>query len=202
MNARVAISVDENHARELEILLREIPNGAPTAIMRGLNKTVDWVNTATLRAITDNINVKAADLRDSPHRFGGVNKTPATMDNLVAMVSVTGSRIPLFRLGGRPTVPPTRRGISYQIDTGGGRKTIAHGAFVVHMKSGHVGFYRRAGKARFPFTKELEGPSIPHVAEHSPELRRALDIDAGEQLSVNVQRAVDFLLSKGRPGDE
>jgi hypothetical protein len=49
----------------------------------------------------------------------------------------------------------TRKGVSVEVNRG--KRTLVQGAFLAMMRSGHVGIFRRRGKARLPI-EELLGP--------------------------------------------
>lgn len=77
-------------------------------------------------------------------------------------------------------------------------------AFVMRLKSGHVGVFRALGKKRFPKKgtrkrkspefplKELRGPSLVYVAEQSAPLGQALATD----VSTVVRDRLDYQLGR------
>ena len=187
------------------------------ALMRAVNRTAEWCRTRTVEAVVGNLAVKKSDL-DGSHDFGGIKARKTNQPGGVAYVNITGNRIPLFLFKGKPTAAPSKRGISYQIDAGGGRKSITKNAFYARMKSGHAGLFTRlsnlqqlrryhllggAKNLRIPKAglrartqiRELFGPSIPHVAENRPEFKKMLEVDAGARLEMQVGREVNFILT-------
>jgi len=195
----VEIIVNEQQYAELAKLLRDVPGGIDKASYQAVNKTARWVNTRVLKAITDQLTIKRKDIAGKRHRFGGVTVHRASGKHPVAHVRVTGKRIPVYRFRPRPTLPQPyeplpKRGLTYKICKQGGRRRISD-AFVARMRSGHMGVFRRAKRTRLPIM-ELYGPSIPHVASTSPELKRAFNIDATGQLHKNLVSQVDYLLAK------
>jgi hypothetical protein len=56
--------------------------------------------------------------------------------------------------------------VNVEVDRG--KRTLVKGAFVATMKSGHVGIFRREGKARLPI-KELRGSRPIDALLHAGE---------------------------------
>lgn len=93
-----------------------------------------------------------------------VNKALSTtvrLDEGVARIQATGSRIPLIAFKARGPEPSRGRGrVTY--DLGQGRKTLP-GGFIATVGTGrHRGVFVRKGKARLPI-REAFGPSVVHV---------------------------------------
>jgi hypothetical protein len=217
----VQIRINDHGAADA---LRAMPELLKIAQGRALTRTADWARVRTVRAIAGHIALAQSDLNGS-HRFGGVTATKANPDKLHAEVNITGARIPLFRFAGRPTEPVTPKGragvggVSYQIDAQGGRKRITENAFMLRAPSGHRGFFRRIGGGRrIKMTAkggkragksiwsekglaELFGPSIPHVAEESPEFRKLLEVDCGARLELEMERQVTYIITGSSAGD-
>lgn len=211
MATRITVDVNDHGAIAQ---LDAYPARQAVVLARAVNRTGQWARTRTLNAITSTLAVKKSDL-DGKHRFGGVTVSHATTAAPEAVLSVTGDRIPLFRFHGKPTALPEgrQRGISYQVDAGGGRKKQTLDVFLGIMKSGHPGFYKRETDAkRYKIRArhgkregkwiwsegpliELYGPSIPHVAEENPEFQQLLKVDASDRLALQVEREVSFELT-------
>jgi hypothetical protein len=68
-------------------------------------------------------------------------------------VDVSGEPVPLVAYPYRQT----KQGVSVEVNRG--KRTLLKGAFVATLKSGHVGVFRRQGKARLPI-EELRGSSL------------------------------------------
>ena len=220
------IRVDDAQLKQIDALLEEFPKTAPRAIMRAINHTAAKANTVTLKAITSHINIKRQDIAatksgKAPHSFGAVRVRKATTTRLQATVQVTGKKIPLIwfrarqlkgkrvKLTNVATRKTSRRrmaggGVRYKILKSGAAKTIPS-AFLGQGRinrgkrtgehSGHTGVFRRRGRARLPIM-QLFGPSIPHVAEQSPTLKRALDVDMTKSLSARIDHEIGRLLAK------
>jgi hypothetical protein len=185
---------DRQQRRALERLLADIPNGVQRVERAAIKRTGEQVKTRTLQAITGTVNVKRKDIdanKATAHRFGGVR---LNVWGLNAEVSVTGRRIPVYRFGAKQI----KKGVSYKIEKGGGKKRIESG-FIATMESGHTGAFARVGKARFPIDEKF-GPSIPHVADESPEYQKLAEFDAGELLEKNTAQQVERYLERAARG--
>lgn len=74
----------------------------------------------------------------------------ATIENAEWALKVSGEPVPLVAYPHRQT----RRGVSVEVNRG--KRTLVRGTFKATMKSGHIGIFRRRGKARLPI-QELFG---------------------------------------------
>lgn len=195
------VEFDPKQFEEVRALFRGFPQKLPVAMRDAVNRTAATVRKRTVDVITGELNIKRRDL-DGEHRYGGVKVRKATVESLEAGVSVTGSRIPIFRFGARQN----KTGVTYQVSRSGGRGLIRRG-FVATMKSGHVGVFQRLGpKTWVTRTKgprrfeqrifEPFGPSIPHVAGRNPGFKKLLDVEAGDELQKNLASQIDRFVLK------
>lgn len=135
--------------------------GTTEAITRALNKTAITARADAARNIRDaGYGIKVSSVK------GAISIRRATNQDLKAIVTATGSPIPLINYGARQT----SKGVSVNVKNG--RKVIAH-AFIATMASGHQGVFARQGKTHKKVmrrgrtywsglpVKELFGPSIP-----------------------------------------
>lgn len=173
---------------ELRSILGNTPNRIRNVLRSAVNRTAAKAQVIVIRTITHEVNIKASDIRGNAHRFGGVVVKKARGAELSARVTVTGSRIPLYRFGAKQT----KRGVTYRIKKGGGRG-IAPSAFIATMRSGHTGVFKRKTKKRFPIY-ELRGPSLPHVGITSQvlgyEIRTALTTELAKNIASQVDRVL------------
>lgn len=159
-------------------------------------------------------------------RSGQVRKTKATFANPIGKVTVTGRRIALSRFGarggkrgvsykiskahGRKRIPDAfmgqaRKGRGKRKKWEAGVKLFGQtfyetfrggtGTAAEVGTSGHVGVFKRLGKTRLPI-RELRGPSIPHVAETLPALKRALDVDVMAVFENRMDHEIGRMLEK------
>lgn len=195
-----AIRADLHH---VELALASVKNGVPRAANRAINRTLTTVRADAARRV-------AADIGGLP--INEVRKalvvTKSRFSTLRGVITITGRRIPLIKLRPSPSEPPSRgkgQGVSY-VGAGGGRVRIPD-AFIVRLRSGHVGVFKRrppsvrksagAWSKNLPLTKELEGPSIPRVAAKRSILT-ALKTLGQTTLARNLQSEIRFLLGTRR----
>ncbi|MCK4340287.1 MAG: phage tail protein [Phycisphaerae bacterium] len=212
----ITVRPDEQQYRRLNELFERFPREVPKVTARAANRTATKVRTLILRAITKTINVKRKDITGHMHTFGGVTVRKATWSHPVALVRVTGRRIPLYRFGARAKAKRnvrmsdlrTRRrikrrvsgGVYYRIRRGQARRLLV-GAFIATMRTGHVGVFKRKSPSvrRLPII-ELRGPSIPHVAEQSGELKRALKMDLSDLFMQRLDHEIGRVLERKKGG--
>jgi hypothetical protein len=83
-------------------------------------------------------------------------------------VNVSGEPVPLVAYPYRQT----KQGVSVEVNRG--KRTLLKGAFVATLKSGHVGIFRRKGKARLPI-EELRGSRPVDALLHKGEAQGVAD---------------------------
>lgn len=98
------------------------------------------------------------------------------IDSLVWHMVVKGTAVPVYKMGARET----KRGVSVAINQG--RRKVIPGAFIVTLKSGHAGVFRRVGHKRLPieelFTTRVtdvfkDNGMVPAVFERAQSSFRA-----------------------------
>lgn len=198
-----SIQIDPRQLADVQDLLKAVPRGMERALRHAIKRTGNTIKAKTLDVITGELNVKRRDINITPgnpgHRFGGVRFARIRTDGLSGKVSVTGHRIPLFRFGARELGTKKKpRGVTYRISRTGSRRHVR--AFIARMRSGHVGVFMRMKKPRFPIN-EYFGPSIPHVAEKRPAMKRMMNVDASRILEKNLDSQVQYLLSTRKVKD-
>lgn len=168
--------------RDVNRALRGIKSGTPIAISRAMNRTIGSVQTAAVREVARDTGLRSRDVRKA------MALERATVQALVAVLRITGRRIPLLAFAARQV----RLGVTYRGRLGRG---LVRSAFVATMRSSHRGVFKRWTPRRLPIV-ELFGPSLPHV------FLKAAIIDtlkalAGPLLEKNLKHEVDFLLRRG-----
>lgn len=197
---QVTVQPDTEQLKQLADDLRTIPGGVVRATVAAVNETGRWARTRVIRAIVAELALKRKDIADK------VKLTTANRGAPSATLSVTGKRIPLMAWGARPDrVRNTRRAkspITYMIKKAEGRKAIMVGFVMELGKSGRRWVMVRKGKPRFP-VRAPYGPSIPQVAEDSPETQRIFTVDITDRLRTSLNSKVDWLLNRkrGQPPD-
>lgn len=180
------IEFDEKQFERAQLLLHNIPNGAPRAAAAALNRTADHVKTVSMRKLRETYTIKTGriDARLQVRR--------ATTASLFASVRDVGRPIALSYFTIRPNQPPGKRTgklVYAQVRRDGGG-TIQK-VFVARMKSGHVGVFRRTdGNKSLPI-KQLHAPSLPQmlgsptVADFTTESASRM---LGERLDHEISR--------------
>jgi hypothetical protein len=167
-------------------LARGLSSGAQMrALVAGMNRTVRFLNTAATRAIQADV---GASSQKTIRRNLSIHQ--ATKEKPTAILrarSAKSDRIPLFELRPRPRQPVKRpRGAGVQYGPGG---KLIPGSFVARMKSGHVGVFKRLGKARLPIA-ELFGPSVAWVFG-SRKVQNTLKSVVDDRLPKEVDKALE-----------
>lgn len=141
--------------RNPRVAFNNMLKSADKATVAVLNRTAQRASTVAVRAMQADLGATSQKtIRRSMFTENASSNKP------VATVKARGKRIPLIELNAKPrTVSKRRRNIA-GITWGKGR-TIA-GSFIARMASGHIGVFKRRGKARLPID-ELFGPSAAKV---------------------------------------
>lgn len=166
--------------------------GTTEAITRALNKTAITARADAARNIRDaGYGIKVSSVK------GAISIRRATNQELKAIVTATGSPIPLINYGARQT----SKGVSVNVKNG--RKVIAH-AFIATMASGHKGVFARQGKTHKKVmrrgrtywsglpVKELFGPSIP-TAFANGAVQDAVKTAIEERFPVVLRQELKFI---------
>ncbi len=158
---------------------------APMAQARALNRAIASAKTAMVRVISDDLGVKASEVRD---RIGVEDARP---DRLRARLSASYKRIPLidFKAQGPEPSLGKGRGVTAKLGRSRGRYPDA---FIATMTSGHRGVFRRKSLGRLPI-RELFGPSVAHVFVKHVDVGLAR---GEEQLLKNLQSEFRFALQQ------
>ena len=204
MNLQVDIQLDKAQLRNVQKMLAKVKGGATRAIVRGVNDTARTVHSEIKRELKATLpplkfsepgRTKASEVSKSVHLSKASYRTPS------ALISISGSRLPVYALSGRPRQPQypkgSRRGrrlkktSSWQLP-GGSRRT-GKGIFTARLHTGHIGIFRRFGDS----IKELYGPSIPALVERTPNLSALTKSLPARLLMANVNKHVNKLLATG-----
>jgi len=182
------VAVNQRQWKEIRRLLADVPKAVPRVLTRSINKVGVAARTKIVRRVAAEVNVKQKDLRRR-----NISLVKANFRTLLERIRIIGRRIPVIRFGARQT----KRGVSYRIKRGGGRKKIA-GAFKATMDSGHEGVFVRRGAKRLPIVQQY-GPSVPAVVEGIDELAAAmLDREIHERLDREITTQVGLVLERRR----
>ncbi len=210
------VQLDQRQLRRYEGALRTVRNGLPRANAWALRRTVSESRKRITRGLSQEIAVPQKKLYQRGSRRRPVHEGLERRGSVVVggRVTIDKGRLPLgrfspkqhwkskatglgrdasgkFQSTGRARV---RTRVSYKILRSGSRKKITD-AFLVEMKSGYEGIFRREGKGRYPLY-ELHGPSVPQVAEKNAAVQRVLRTEAAEIYLKNVSTRTQYLLER------
>ena len=172
----------ELDTRDMVRLVTKVRDRAPRAISRALNKSAKSAKTAMVKAVREDMGLKARDVNK-----GLIFRASRPSRDPVAKIEISPFRVPLIKFGGTQL-----KRAGYKSRLKGGSGTIPH-AFEATMKSGHVGVFKRAGKERLKIN-ELFGPSIGKV--FAKKWRVGVK-RFREQLPKNLRNEIRFA-SRGR----
>lgn len=159
--------------------LLALGNQAPIAVQRALNRTGSSLRTQAVRDIGADLHIPQAAVRK------GIELQQATRANLRVRMLLTGRRIALYAFRARPT----RAGVTYDLGRG---RSVAPGAFIATMRSGHTGAFRRRTKRRLPID-ELFGPSLARVFKTVRRMAQWKEL-IRDLMHKNLEHEVDFLV--------
>jgi len=191
----VKVTIDDRDIKDGIRRLQTIGPKAMGAVRRSLNRSIRGVKTDTAREIRREYNVRAKDVKESFH----VN--PARGDELRAVATSRGSRIPLIAFSPRPSAPPTWRGVpiakrrpaegvSVRIKK---TREVRPGTFTARMRGGHTGVFFREGKDRLPIYED-HGPSIPQMIEHDADALDRIRAGAVDRFNKTLDHEIDRVL--------
>lgn len=131
-----------------------------TVASRAMRRVADMGRTQVVKRLVERIDVPSGIVRERTSAFERAGE---------AVIAVRSSWIPLYKLGARQT----RSGVTVMM------RGSYRSAFIAKMGSGHVGVFRRDGKARLPIS-ELFGPNPANDVATSPDVYRELVTQVAE----------------------
>ncbi len=199
------IKFDEQRLKEIQRLLREIPNALPKVMSRGINRTTTSARAEIVKRIAAEITLKQKVIKKS------IRTEKATITRWMAKILLglaalgikagthlgrKEGRVPLiyFKASQRKK---GKRKLTYQIKPG--EKESFSGKplpFIATMKT-FRGVFRRVGKERFP-VEHIYGPSVGGVFEGTAGIAAEVQQSAGEKLEKNIDQQIAFQLSRRR----
>ncbi|OQA02131.1 MAG: hypothetical protein BWY71_00135 [Planctomycetes bacterium ADurb.Bin412] len=183
------IQVNPKDLKMLESQFRDLPKQIPTILSRAINRIATMTNTQVRRGITRQINLQSNIVGRYLRLFR------ATRNSLAARIELAGWRIPAAKFKGRRL----KRGASYQIRKGEGRKTLLYKKtdpiFWGVMPTGHEGIFTRPEGKRGKI-HELLGPSISTAWSKTPGLVRTTIDNANHNLAARIRHEIKYELEK------
>jgi hypothetical protein len=155
-------------------------NSVNKAMARALLKLSKWLKTHALRAITQQTGIMRKTL--SPRFYISKPRTKAV--GISAGLWIGTYKIPLYEATGGK-VRQTKTGVSSKFGT------IDH-AFLVTMKSGKVGVFKRKGRAKFPIVEQ----SLDFATMAEESLQKLLKTKTQTRFVELLQHELSFLFKK------
>lgn len=150
------IEVSASRLEQAEKLLSHIPGAAPKAVSRAINRAADTARTEMARKVRETYYVNYGDV------LATVSIDRARAGQLSARITSRGHALSLIKFRVTPNRPQPRRRIPIVVRVKRGEGGPLRRAFVAQMRSGHLGVFERAGKARTPIDG-LYGPPVPQM---------------------------------------
>lgn len=170
-----------------KLLLKQIPGGAPKAVVNALNRAAEGARTDAVKKVRDRYFIRAKDVRDT------IVLKKASVDNPSVIIRSTGSPIALSKFRVTPSRPPAKvrkNPIVVRVVRGGGGPV--KNAFVARVASGHIGVFHRAGKSRLPIIQRY-GPSVPQMLGHE-SVTQYIEEQARDRLEKRLDHEIERML--------
>lgn len=182
------IEVTADHIERAEQLLKHIPNAAPKALSRAINRAAESARTEAARKVRETYFI--------PHNavLSTIKIDKASEGRLMAKVTSRGHATPLINFRVTPKQPQPRRKSPIIVRVKQGQGGSVKRAFVARMKSGHVGVFERAGKKRTPI-RQLFGPPIPEMLGN-PTVTDWVEQKAAERLDERLDHEIGRMLEE------
>jgi hypothetical protein len=135
--------------------LQRLAQAFPKAAVSSLNRVGKSTRTQISSLIREKYNIKKSDLDKT---IGKPWK--AIPSDLRSKIIIKGSPTPVFKFGGKPSVPKQRASVSVMIRRGRRISISRYHAFVAKMSSGHIGIFYRTGEKVIPTKGRYEPAGI------------------------------------------
>lgn len=180
------IRVTEDNIERALSMLAHIPNAAPKAISRAINRAAETARTEAARKVRQSYYVTHRDV------ISTISIIKASEGSMVATVKSRGHAIPLyrFRINPKDPQPLRKRPIKVQVKRGEGGPVKR--AFVAKMSSGFVNVFERVTKKRLP-VQSLYGPPIPQMLGNK-DVAGWVEQKAAERVNERLDHEIGRLL--------
>ena len=175
----IDVKVDEAKLRNVQRMLRNIPNALPRVMSRAINKTAAPVKTSMARQLVGPLNAEAAAIGAAQKKSG--RKTPA----MRFKVSIIKGNIKLqkatYRVWQALIWIKRYKG---QVST--------EPAFIAKMPSGNKSIFKRLGASRLPIADQLRRLMLERFKGIGGRVRQ----EAQQRLDRNINDQVKLALMK------
>lgn len=188
----VEVKFDEKKLRDVQRMLRSVPNAMGKVMSKAINKTITPIKTETAQRIAGDVNLTQKTIKRK------IDMEKATRDRWRASIGISRKRISLISFKGT-TQPKKGKGVKYRITKSGPRKLVESAFIGTPRRAGVAGVLKRMSQSRYPLAW-LKGPSLGQVFEYAGQIAREVTKSAHEKLEKNIDSQVKFLLSKRKTG--
>jgi len=176
------IEVTADQLDRAERAIGHIPGAVPKAVSRAINRAAETARTEAAKTVRKSYYINHKDVLATMKIYR------ATPGDMQALIVSKGHVVALskFRITPRAPEPKRKRPVIARVMRGSGGPVKK--AFVVRMKSGHIGVLWRVGKKRFPI-KQAFGPSVPQMLD-SPSISAWVESKANEKLDERLDHEI------------
>jgi len=183
------IRVDSAKLKEVEQQLGSFSKKAPTVISRAINRAAQNAKTNVVSKTREEYVMKAKDVRDT------IKIRKATQNSLGAVVTSTGSKVPLIKFKVSPNKPRPKnppRVLKAGVKKDGLKQIL--GAFIADINGNKV--FERERKNRLPI-KQLFGPSIPEMLGNE-SVKTYVEREATKMFDKRLEHEINRVWEVGR----
>lgn len=173
------------NATQWERALKELgKKNATKAGIRTVNRTLTSARSSITKLVSSDMGLQQKVVREYVTVSAAKDRGMAPYGVLYASTK----RVPLIQFKAKES---KRGGVTAKLPAGAGKYP---NAFIRQTKSGHVGVFQRAGKARLPIY-QLHGPSPFQAFQKHADVAQARALDT---LDANWQHEFDYLLAQAQ----
>lgn len=185
------IRITDEQADRVHRTLGGIKNGSEKAFKSIINRTLDTIETESVRQIQEVYIIKAATLKNKNTTKVGFKR--ATYGNLAGEIKFAGYKVPLYKYDVSPK-KPNRGIISTRKLKSSSRKEFRN-AFIASMtqSSGHTGIFERTTKNHYPII-EIMGDSFAEMAGSSLVMEK-IEEKAEETIDKRIDVEINRILN-------
>lgn len=183
------VSLNEDQLINAEFELSSIKGGAPKAMSRAINRSLQSARGSMVKSVRDEYTAKAAAIRST------LSITKASPARLEATIKSVGSPLPLRDFNVSPKTANAKRRTPIRVSVRKGNKSSLNRSFVVRT-GGKVNVFERVGGKRLPI-KKLFGPSVPQMIGND----KVIDLITEQTkltMDKRLEHEINHLLGGGR----
>lgn len=179
------VRVSDAQIERAQLLLRGVRGGAPKALARSINRSVQNARSNIVKSVREEYTAKAKSVRDT------ISISKASSSKLEAVVKSVSPPLPLRDFQVSPRTENGKRRSPIRVSVKKGNKSSFDKAFVVRT-GGTINVFERVGKRRLPIQK-LFGPSVPQMIGNDKVITRISD-DATAMMEKRLDHEINRLL--------